>query len=59
MTEIQLGYGRGSQGFTFDEARFQVLDSLSDERPLTDVEIGESLNAPIQSPPLEDLLAAW
>ena len=58
MTEIQLGYGRGSQGFTFDEARFQVLDSLSDERPLTDVEIGGSLNAPIQSPPLEDLLAA-
>jgi nickel-dependent lactate racemase len=58
MTEIQLGYGRGSQSFNFDEDRYQVLENVGDERPLTDVEIGEALSAPIQSPPLEDLFSA-
>ena len=59
MTEMQLGYGRGSLSFTFDENRYQVLAGTSrDEKPLTDVEIGEALSAPIQSPPLEDLFSA-
>lgn len=59
MTEIQLGYGRGSLSFTCDEDRFQVLaGNLADEKPLTDVEIGDALSAPIQSPPLDDLFAA-
>ena len=58
MTEIQLGYGRRSLSFTFDENRYQVLENLGDEKPLTDVEIGEALDAPIQSPPPEDLFSA-
>jgi nickel-dependent lactate racemase len=58
MTEIQLGYGRGSRSFAFDEQRFQVLENLHDETPLSDVEIGAALSAPIQSPPLEDLFSA-
>lgn len=59
MTEIQLGYGRGSLSFTCDENRFQVLaGNLDDQKPLTDVEIGETLSAPIQSPPLDDLFVA-
>ncbi len=59
MTEVQLGYGRSSLRFTFDKNRYQVLAGNSlDERPLTDVEIGEALSAPIQSPPLEDLFSA-
>jgi nickel-dependent lactate racemase len=59
MTEMQLGYGRGSLSFTFEENRCQVLAGTSrDEKPLTDVEIGEAFNAPIQSPPLEDLFSA-
>ena len=59
MTEIQLGYGRDSLSFSFDENRFQVLAGNSPhEKPLTDVEIGEALNAPIESPPLEDLFSA-
>ena len=56
MTEIQLGYGRDSIGFKFDETRFRVLaENLIDDKPLTDVEIGEALSAPIASPPLEEL----
>lgn len=59
MSEIQLGYGRGSRSFSYDESRFQVLSgNTGTEKPLTDVEIGEALSAPIQSPPLEDLFSA-
>jgi nickel-dependent lactate racemase len=59
MTEIQLGYGRGSLSFTFDENRFQVLlGNERTEKPLTDVEIGAALDAPIQSPPPEELFSA-
>src|SRR5882672_3021329 len=59
MTEIQLGYGSGSLSFTFDENRYQVLAGTSlDERPLSDVEIGEALSSPIESPPLEELFSA-
>lgn len=59
MTEIQLGYGKSSLAFSFDENRFQVLSgNLSDNQPLSDVEIGEALSTPIQSPPLEDLFFA-
>lgn len=59
MTEIQLGYGRSSLSFTFDKNRYQVLAANSlDEKPLTDVEIGEALSAPIQSPPLENVVSS-
>ncbi len=59
MTEIQLGYGKDSLSFAFDEARYQILAGNSPgERPLTDVEIGEALSEPIESPPLDDLFSA-
>jgi nickel-dependent lactate racemase len=59
MTEIRLGYGRGSLSFTFDENRFQVLaGNARADKPLTDVEIGAALDAPIQAPPPEDLFSA-
>jgi nickel-dependent lactate racemase len=58
MTEIQLAYGRELLNFGFDEHRFQVLAANSkDERPLTDVEIGEAFSAPIESPPLDELFS--
>jgi len=58
MTEIQLAYGRDSLNFAFDENRFEVLGENSlDERPLTDIEIGEAFSAPIESPPLDDLFS--
>ena len=59
MTEIQLGYGKGSLTFEFDADHYELLDPNSlVERPFTDVEIGAALNVPIESPPLEDLFAA-
>ena len=59
MTEIQLGYGKRFLDFTFNENHYQVLSgNLSGDKPLNDMEIGEALIAPIQSPPLEDLFAA-
>ena len=58
MTEIQLGYGKDFLALTYDESRYQVLSgNLHNDKPLSDVEIGEALVAPIQSPPLEDLFA--
>ena len=59
MTEIQLGYGRGSLSFAGEETRYQLLTGASRAgKPLTDVEIGEALSAPIESPPLDDLFSA-
>ena len=59
MAQVQLGYGRDSVGFAFDETRYRVLTGSSlDEQPLTDFEIGEALNNPIGSPPIDDLLSA-
>jgi len=59
MPTIELGYGRGSIKFDYDSARFDVL--APDERsrsPLSDAEIGAALDTPIESPPLEDLIAS-
>ena len=59
MTELQLGYGKGSVTFSFDKDRYQVLSGNSNnDPPLTDAQIGEAFSAPIGSPPLEDLFSA-
>jgi hypothetical protein len=56
MTEIQLPYGRDSLDLSIDENRFQVLGKDVLQRlPLTEVEIGEALDAPIESSTLENL----
>jgi nickel-dependent lactate racemase len=59
MTEIQLGYGRGAQTFAFDGSRFQVLETdPTNEKPLTDVEIGAAFSHAIESPSIDDLFSA-
>lgn len=59
MSEIQLGYGHGTQTFHFDASRFQVLETNpAHEKPLTDVEIGTAFSDPIESPPMDDLFSA-
>src|SRR6266404_8729096 len=59
MSEIPLGYGRGTQTFNFDDARFQVLvTNPAAEKPLSDVEIGAAFSNTIESPPLDDLFSA-
>ncbi len=56
MTEIFLKYGRGERPFRFDESRFDILSATEDKPPLSDIEIGERLDSPIDSPPLEDIV---
>ena len=57
MPSIELGYGNKSLAFEYDEARWQVLaPDAKNERPLSDAEIGEALDAPIGLPSLEELL---
>jgi nickel-dependent lactate racemase len=58
MPTIELSYGRGAINFDYDADRFDVLTANGATRhPLSDVEIGAALEAPIDSPPLEDLIA--
>jgi nickel-dependent lactate racemase len=58
MRQIELAYGLGSVPFWFDEDRYQVLASdRPQEQPLTDVEIGEALDSPFESSPLEEIIS--
>src|SRR5712691_4016696 len=57
MTALELGYGPDTINFDYDGARFDVLAPDEGEaHPLADAEIGAALDAPIDSPPLEDLV---
>ena len=59
MSEVQLGYGRRNLTFTFDEQRYDVLSDKQNCRPpLTDIEIGDALDAPIDSLPLDEICSA-
>jgi lactate racemase len=59
MPTIELGYGHSSVKFDYDPAYFDVLaPGDRAEHPMSDVEIGAALDDPIDSPPLEDLIAA-
>lgn len=57
MPIIDLKYGRGSISLDHDE-RFEVLGETSERSGLSDVEIGEKLDRPIDARPLEDLVDA-
>ncbi|HYE66357.1 MAG TPA: nickel-dependent lactate racemase, partial [Pyrinomonadaceae bacterium] len=55
---IELGYGRGSLSFDYDEGRFSVLaHAASAERPLSDVEIGARIDDPLDSRPLGEIIS--
>lgn len=56
MPTIQLRYGHQTIPFDYDENRFQILGSEKENRPLSDVEIGERLDAPIDSPTIEEIV---
>jgi nickel-dependent lactate racemase len=59
MSSIKLSYGHESVAFADDTERFHVLEvEASENHPLTDVEIGEAIAAPIDSPPLEEIVSA-
>ena len=58
MRQIELAYGSGTVQFSFDEEKFKILaPSPAEERPLSDMEIGQAIDSPIDSPPLEEVLA--
>lgn len=58
MHETQLAYGSGTVNLAFAENRFEVLAaSVSPQQPLTDLEIGQAFDSPIQSSLLEELLS--
>ncbi len=58
MPTIQLGYGHSTIDFDYDSDRFAVLaPNEADAHALSDVEVNAALDASIESPPLEDLIA--
>ena len=58
MSEIDLRYGHRSVTLQFEEDRFRVLaQSELKEHPLSDLDIGQTLDAPIGSPPLEEIVS--
>jgi nickel-dependent lactate racemase len=57
MDSIELGYGNDSLAFEYDRARWHVLaPDAGNERPLSDAEIGEALDSPVGSRPLEEIV---
>jgi len=59
MGKIDLGYGRGSIPLEYEDSRFAVLAPFeSDGRSLTDNDIETALDAPIDSPSLDELIAS-
>lgn len=57
MMPIDLAYGRKSLPLQVDPAWFQVLvGGDTNASPLSDIEIGAALDAPLNSPPLDELL---
>src|SRR6267154_1853199 len=58
MAKIELGYGRSSLTFEYDDARFAVLaPNETEAHPLSDSEVSDALDDPVDSPPLEELIA--
>jgi nickel-dependent lactate racemase len=57
MAHVELGYGRNALAFDFEGGRFRVLEpEASDERPMTDAEIGAAMDDPYDSQPLEEIV---
>jgi nickel-dependent lactate racemase len=59
MPTLQLGYGHSTIAFDYDAARFDLLaPNEAGSQPLSDAEVNARLDAPVESPPIEDLIAA-
>lgn len=55
---LELGYGRGQLEFNFDTTRFHVITTDNHEAPLSDFEIGAAFDAPIASPPIDEIVSS-
>src|ERR1043166_6572383 len=59
MARIEVGYGRTAIPFEFPSSRFEVLaPNARAAHPLSDAEINAAIDAPIDSPRLEDLISS-
>src|SRR6185369_9521245 len=59
MNQVELAYGRRSFTFDFDDAQFSVLDTETVRAPpLSDFEVGAAFDAPIASPPLDEIVSS-
>ena len=56
--QIELSYGRGQLEFNFDTTRFEVITTDNPESPLSDFEIGAAFDAPIASPPVDEIVSS-
>ncbi len=56
MPTIDLKYGKTSIALDYDERRFEILGEAEPSSPLTDAEIGEKLDQPINSKTLEEIV---
>lgn len=56
MPSIDLKYGRFVIPFEHDENRFEVLGRTDQTAPLSDIGIGEKLDNPVGSPPIEEIV---
>src|ERR687889_2183023 len=59
MARIELAYGRGTISFADDAGRFQILTpaETAADAPLSDAEVGASIDDPIDSQPLEEIIS--
>ncbi len=56
MQTIDLKYGSTSFAFGYDESRCEILRGAEHATSLSDADIGERLDSPIDSPPLEEIV---
>ena len=58
MPNIELRYGKSKISFDYLESQFKVLGNSGDEAALSDAEIGERLDKPFNSKPLEGIIVS-
>lgn len=56
MSLIELGYGKTPLKLEIPEENFSVIGESENRPPLSDREINEKFDAPVASPPLEDIV---
>ena len=56
MPNINLKYGKTKISFDADEKRFEILGSEKQTAPLSDAEIGQRFDNPIDSKPIEEII---
>ncbi len=56
MPHLELKYGKSKINFDYDEKNFDVLGNVAEKSALSDVEIGERFDNPINSKPLEEIV---